>query len=231
MAKPIWIFEFGMYRTGSTSHYLLIEGIIEELGLGQGIGYHTDERLNTYERYNGQFVVCKVFRPVCEESQTGKVIKQEGRVRAIGTIRDPRDIVASMKKRGVNFSWENTMEEWPKWMGWFLKWCSYGPDVTRVAKYEDFTKDPVREALEIAKFLNIRLNLKQAQNVAQRATLEYQKELNEKAKEENRSAHPWLPSIPGPAFGKSKNWPEVLTAQEKRDIEGKARHIIAKWRY
>lgn len=231
MARPMWVFVVGMYRTGSTTQYLLTEGVVEITENGQGIGYHTEDRLQTYERYNGNFVVCKVFKPVCESSQTAKVIKQDGRMRAIATVRDPRDIVTSMKKRGVNFSWKDTMKEWPTWQGWFLKWASYGDDIIRIVKYEDMIRDLEKEVRGIANFLGIQISPEQVKEVAKLGDLTYQRERAKKAKDEGKPAHPWLPSLPGAAFGKARNWPSVLTLEEKRDIEAKARLMITRWRY
>ena len=102
--KPTWVFVAGPYRSGSTTQYRIVEDIIDETNNGKGIGYHTEKKLKEFDvEGNKPFVVCKVFEFLPEsfrgEESYGKTLHDEGRVMSVVSVRDPRDIIVSMRKR------------------------------------------------------------------------------------------------------------------------------------
>lgn len=168
MSNPFWVFVSGTYRTASTTQYCIARDIVEETKSGIGIGYHTEKRLEERDRdtRKGYIVVCKVFKFLPETSRWGKQFLEEGRLKAVCTVRDPRDIIVSMKSRGgarkvdgtkvASFDFRQTAtESFPVWLGQLEQWADLGPKITMVTRYEDFVVNLYKEARRIARHLGI----------------------------------------------------------------------------
>lgn len=231
MTKPTWVFVAGTYRTGSTTHYQMTRDIVEETGNGIGTGYHTEDRLREFDAVSDQrYVVCKVFEylPQGFRSKTshGELIYRQKRLKAIVSVRDPRDIIVSMRKRddqrgGKPFDFKCVAtEEFPVWLGQLGCWADLGPHIALISKFEDFTVNLLTEVRRIARHLGIELSGELAGVIAARYTIQ----AIQKRKEEHRKGgpdkreDPWLPSIPGIVFGTSGHWRTWLDEEEREMV-------------
>lgn len=235
--RPTWVFTVGTYRTASTCQYQIVEDVVQMTESGIGVGYHTSGKLDDWDEYRpGRYVVCKVFKYLPEISTRANEFLKEGRLRAIGSIRDPRDIITSMKKR-ANERWPGEKdkvlgEELPIWLGDFMKWVSLGPQITRVSRFEDFTVNLPWEVREIARFLEIDLPEGMDSEIAAKNTKEAQLARAAKLRELGiKEEHPMLPHLPGIVFGTSGQWAELLEPDEVRKVEQVAGSLMRRWEY
>jgi len=246
---PTWVFVAGTYRSASTMHYLMTEAIVERTNNGKGIGYHTEDKLVEFDvEGNKPFVVCKVFqflpdgfkKPNETEAKPsyGKVIHDKGRMMSVVSVRDPRDIIVSMRKRGDGreggFDFERAVtENLPVWLGDVIKWIDFDPVCSYWSKFEEFTQNLLRETRAIAKHLEIDLSYSLAKSIAKELTVSAQRKRQEEhknAKPEERE-HPWLPSIPGIVFGTSGHYQTWLNAAERRMVEDANRGFMERFGY
>jgi len=238
MNKPTWIFVCGSYRTASTTQYRMVRDIVEETKNGIGIGYHTEKKLKQFddpaECHDARYVVCKVFEYLPDglhgdvnrkerkpwQPSYGMTLHKEKRIRAIMTVRDPRDIITSMRART-----ERDKEKWfefdrivrealPVWLNDARKWANLGPGLSLVSRFEDFTADLLGETQRIAEFLDISLSTQKAREIASRYTTDAITEHKRKSRAAKKREDPWLPSVPGILFGKPGAWQSHLTPEE-----------------
>lgn len=242
MSNPFWIFVSGTYRTASTTQYCITRDIVEETNSGIGIGYHTEGRLEERDKSTrkGHIVVCKVFKFLPETSKWGELFLSEHRLKALCTIRDPRDIIVSMKARALarhddDFNLNKTVtEDFPIWLGQLEQWIDLGPEITLVTKYEEFITNLYKEAKRIAEFLGIDADDDLLKTIAKCYTVQAQVKAREdhrkavqearKEKKDEPKEDPWLPSIPSIKFGTSGHWRTWLSTGEitvVNDICGK----------
>lgn len=232
MSNPRWVYVAGTYRTASTTQYCITRDIVEETKSGIGIGYHTEQRLEDYDRdtRKGHIVVCKVFKFLPQTSPWGKQFLEEGRLQAICTVRDPRDIIVSMKSRGgarkvdgtkvASFDFKQTAtENFPVWLGQLEQWVDLGPKITMVTRYEDFVVNLYKEAQRIAEHLGINADQDLLKTIAKRYTVQTlvaaKKEFLQKKRDgEDVKEDPALPSIPAIKFGTSGQWRTWLSTGE-----------------
>lgn len=236
MSSPRWVFSAGTYRTASTTHYRITRDIVEETNSGIGIGYHTESRLEERDESTRRkhIIVCKVFKFLPQHSPFGKRFLEENRLKALCTIRDPRDIIVSMKARseaqrpdsnGTAFDFKQTVtENFPIWLGQLEQWIALGPEITLTTKYEDFINNLYKEAKRIAAHLSITVDDDLLKTIAKRYTIQAQvdtkKEYREAVKRaKERGEDPpredqWLPSVPGIKFGTSGHWRTWLSTGE-----------------
>jgi len=170
---PTWVFEAGTYRSASTMHYQMTEAIVEVTRHGKGIGYHTEDKLVEFDvEGNKPYVVCKVFqflphgfkRSFDEKKgpSYGRKIYEDGRMMSIVPVRDPRDIIVSMRKRGDGrgggFDFERVATaSLPEWLGDVVKWIDFDPARSYWSKFEEFTTHLLREVRAVASYLQIDL--------------------------------------------------------------------------
>jgi len=248
-SRPTWVFVAGTYRSASTMHYLMTEAIVERTNSGKGIGYHTEDRLMEFDvEGNKPYVVCKVFqflpdgfRRSFEEQKGpsyGKAIRDEGRMMSVVSVRDPRDIIVSMRKRGDGrgggFDFERVAtESLPEWLGDVVKWIDFDPARSYWSRFEEFTQNLLRETRAIARHLKIDLADDLAKDIAAELTISAQRKRQEEFKkaEPNAREHPWLPSIPGIVFGSSGHWRTWLAASEARMVEDANRAFMERFGY
>lgn len=244
MAKPIWCLICGTYRSGSTTQYLMTRDLVEETGSGIGVGYEIEWKLKDYDRKpsEGKYIVAKVFKFLPETSRFGRAFLEENRLKAICTIRDPRDIAVSMKSREearkpsghMEGAWNFTStvtENFPVWLGQLEKWIGLGPELTLVTKYEEMILNLFREVKRIAAHLGIEVSDEEAKEIANRYRI---RNLIARKKEHRASGEredPWLPSIPGVKFGTSGQWRSWLTPTEATLVEEHCRGFMEKWGY
>jgi hypothetical protein len=183
------------------------------------------------------YIVCKVFEYLPagfrDGPSHGQLIHRQRRLKAIVSIRDPRDIATSMKRReeqrsddgrrnGEPFDFENLVtQKFPIWLGALTRWIDLGPGVTLVSRFEDFTIDRQTEVRRIANHLGVTLVDEEIERVANA----YEIEAMRKRKDEfwqRRRENPdecedgALPSIPALLFASSGQWQRELSEEEAR---------------
>jgi hypothetical protein len=223
MTKPTWVFIAGPYRSGSTTQYQITRDIVEETKNGIGIGYHTEGKLKEFDAPGQRYVVCKVFEFLPDgyhdihdgerfKPSYGKAIHGEGRAMAVVSVRDPRDIIVSMRKRsGDQFNFQRTATvDFPRWLGNAAKWA----DVGYWSRFEDFTLDLPGEVRRIAAYLGIRVGGRHAEDIARRYTVGEQRKRGEEYNRPPEVEKRHLPSVPGIVFGTSGHWRTWLNEAE-----------------
>lgn len=220
---PLWLFVAGIYRSGSTTQYEMTRDIVEKTNVGIGIGYHTESKLKEFDASNNRIVVCKVFEPLFDGFQGkpsyAKKIFDENRASAIVTIRDPRDIITSMKKReegrnkkGNSEPWsfkKTALENFPVWLKRLDSWIEHGAMVTR---YEDMITDLHGECKRIASHVGIEADDKLLKSIANNYSIS---SIN-KRKQKDKGMLPSRPAIVFGTSGTNKTW---LTDNERAMIE------------
>jgi len=211
----------------------MAEDVIQESESGVGIGYHTETKLKEWDDYDRRYVLAKVFVYLPETSEHATRFLKEGRIRAIGTVRDPRDIVTSMMGRaGSQWDFDQKVsEELPKWLAQFTKWAQLGPGLSRIVRYEDMIPNLGREVREIAKFLEIDLPEGMDFEIARRYTIKAQKERAERFRGTGERDHPYLSVIPGIVFGSAGQWQTWLSPAQAKKIEKVTEGFMKKWDY
>lgn len=241
MDKPVWVFVVGSYRTGSTTQFMLADELVQRSRTGKGIGYHTEDRLEEHDRTASPgYIVCKVFKYLPETSAHGARFLKEGRVRAIGTCRDPRDIMVSMNTRAKkqnDASWnfqEVVVNQLPVWLRQFNQWADLGPELSMITKFEDMTLNLFREVARISRFLGIEISRAEMGQIAKSHTvmsLNRRKSKYFATRNDGDREHPTLPSIPSVEFGSSGHWRTWLSTAEIRLIEKHAAFYMDRWGY
>jgi hypothetical protein len=249
MSRPIWAFVVGTYRTGSTTQNRIAAAIVESTKKGKGIGYHKESRLVEHDEDLEEIIVCKVFRYLPAESETARRFLQEGRIRVIGTVRDPRDIFVSMQERARRagkideFDAKKVIhEDLPMWLSWINTWVDRIPkEMVYISKFETMIVDLAAEAQRISSFLGIGMARREAMRITnpfkvpaqKKAKAEYW-DLRRKKEKEGETApreHPVLPSIPAIEFGTSGHWPIWLNPAQIRQLESSCKEYMTRWGY
>lgn len=224
----------GIYRSGSTTQYEMCRDIVQETNNGIGIGYHTEKKLKEYDGKH-KMIVCKVFEPLFkgfrDKPSYAKKFFDDNRVLAIATMRDPRDVMTSMKKRsegrnknGNNTEWdfeEVAKENFPIWFKRLDDWYEWGAMQTR---YEDMILNLFKECKRIANHLNIDTDDNLLKSIAKLYTISSIQERNQKDKG-------MLPSRPGIVFGTSGTNKTWLSAPERKMVEKSVGWFIEKYGY
>jgi hypothetical protein len=189
------------------------------------------------------YIVCKVFQFLPDgfrgDPSHGQILHRQGRVKAIVSIRDPRDIITSMRvrdlERGAEFDAEKfervATQELPAWLDGTRKWADgwkdedsginypMGPDITLVSKFEVFTRNLYREVRRIAAHLDLELDAKTAKDIARA----YHPDAMRKRKDEfwkkrrddaELREDPALPGVPALLFASSGQWRRELSEEE-----------------
>ena len=239
--KPTWVFIVGTYRTGSTTQYLLTEAIVERTGSGIGIGYEKESKLVEFDKpKNGRYVVAKVFKFLPETSEQGKKFLGENRLRVVGTVRDPRDIIVSHRERSKdlgNTDWnfqETVTRDFAVWLGQFRQWANLGPELVLITRFEDMIVDLEKEVNRIAQHLNIKVSRALAYRIAADFSLPAQIRRKKKffgSKDPSKREHPMLPSIPGWKFGTSGMWKTWLSPVDARLVTKHTAFYMKRWGY
>lgn len=253
MAKPIWVFEAGTYRSASTTQYMMARDIVEMTGNGIGIGYHQESKLKKFDvPSKHRYVVCKVFEYLpggfkghkdSVGKSHGQTIYREHRLKVLVTIRDPRDIICSMRERHKRqmedpkhqrqpFDFEHRVKvEFPVWLGQLDRWIGLGPGVCMVSRYEVFTHNLLEETRRIAEFLDIDITREQARDISGRHTLKSIVDFKKSQRKKGEREDPWLPNIPGPLFGKSGVYEDYLSPLEEQMVVGVNKEWMKKYGY
>lgn len=229
-----WVFVAGIYRSGSTTQYEIVRDIITQTGNGIGIGYHQEKKLKEYDTDKNKTVVCKVFEPlhIGFEGKPSYAQKffAENRVKALVTIRDPRDVMTSMKKRSegrnekgnhIEWSFEETLNNFPVWFKRLDDWIEWGAEVTR---YEEMILNLYAECKHIADYLGIEADDDLLKSVAKNYTISA---IN-KRKQEGKGM---LPSRPGIVMGTSGAYKTWLSGPERKAVEDKVGWFMEKYGY
>jgi len=244
MGKPTWVFVVGTYRTGSTTQYRIAEEIVQSTCNGIGIGYHTEDRLvenDAREDLPGKgYIVCKVFVYLPETSPHGERFLEEGRVKVLGTTRDPRDIFVSMRERRVRdgqdageaFYTETVRKGFRHWLSQFDQWAQIRG--AHISRFDVMTRDLPGEVRGIARYLDIPLTEEEIQEIASHYTKEAIRAAKQKIIEAGVHAppeHPVLPSIPSIVFGTTGQWEEYLEPQDAEEIVNISSTYMKHWGY
>jgi len=240
---PTWVFVAGTYRSGSTTHYQMTRDIVEETKNGKGIGYHTEAKLEEFDvEGNKPYVVCKVFEFLPNgfkgEPSYGKKLLNEGRMMSVVSVRDPRDIITSMyardERRGVTFDIDKVAKkDLPVWLANVERWIDFDPKMAYWTKFEEFTRNLLKEIRAIATHLRIELDDQLAKDIAGRYTIKAQGRRKQEYKQSKPDIKedPWLPSIPSIVFGTSGHYTTWLNAPEQRIVEDAARAFMERFGY
>jgi len=254
MSKPTWVFAAGTYRTASTTQYQMTRDIVEETGNGIGIGYHQEKKLVEYDDTDHKFIVCKVFEFLPEsfrgQPSLGEAFLRAKRLRAVISVRDPRDIIVSMRKRSADLGkkivgldqlshsdadtwsfYETAAVNFPVWLGWLTKWADLGPAITLVSYYEEFTQNLYREVQRIAEHLTIPIKPDHAKTIAKRYTIPEMEKRKQRARKANKREDPHLPSVPSIVFGKPYLHTEHLTDEERAFVEARNSEFMERFGY
>lgn len=238
--KPTWVFVVGPYRTASTTQYEIVRDILEETGSGKGVGYYDQagwKIRNFDDPQYGRYVACKNFTYLPKEKPVVGTIKEDGRIKATGTIRDPRDIATSMMIRSWNldnddWDFEETVTEFfPVWLGQFDEWVQNLQKEMLVSRFEVLTNNLLKETKRLAGFLDVDLNSKQAEIIASRYTTDKIMKRKKEAKEQEEQEDEWLSSIPSIVTGKSGIYQEYLSPQQIEMIEQANEDFMRRWGY
>ena len=241
--RPTWVFVTGMYRTGSTTQYLLTERIVQETKNGVGIGYHKESRLaEGEEQTNLRYIVCKVFIYLPETSPYGAQILDDNRLKAMCTVRDPRDIIVSMKERGQDLGkpWsaehfkDTVTEDLVQWLAQSMQWTALGPKMALTTHFEDMIMNIFREVKRIAAHLDINVTDEHAVKIAKDfsvSSLRRRKRRFWETKKAEDREHPVLPSIPDVKFGTSGHWRTWLSSSEAALVTRCTKTYMKRWGY
>lgn len=247
MSKPTWVFVVGPPRSGSSTQYDITRTIAEDKNKGIGIGYHTEDQLKEYDRSGHDMIVCKVFAYLPEyyydvpngmrkRESYGRKIFDEGRLKAVMTIRNPFDIVTSMKRRdidrGQDFDFKKVLSELPRHFGDALAWASLSPDIIYISRFEDYTAHLPRETANIAHHIGIPIEMDEAHrigNLFKIDEIKKRKGRQHNPPPENEKRH--LPSVPDIKFGTSGQWQTWLSRPEQNAVREVAAEYIERFGY
>lgn len=244
--KPIWIFVAGTYRSGSTTQYRIARDLVEASGRGVGIGCHTEAKLKEWDETDNEFIVCKVFEPLWLGFQGSPSYDQnifsESRGRAIVTIRNPLDIITSMKHREEGrdatgnhieaWDFEQTAKEFlPVWLGNLNKWIEQGMGLCLTSRFEVMTTDILGECKRIAKFLELQISEDRLREIAQQNTKEGITQYKKKCAKEGIKEDDYLPQIPEIVFGTSGHWRNELTEEQANMVIEYNKEFMQKYGY
>jgi hypothetical protein len=249
--KPTWVFVAGTYRTASTTQYQMTRDIVEQSRNGIGIGYHQEKKLAEHDKPGNRYVVCKVFEFLPSgfrgRRSLGESFLRAKRMKAVITMRDPRDIIVSMRTRASNLGKKVVMERstnddvwsfrqtaevnFPIWLGWLEKWSDLGPSITLVTHYESMIQNLYREVQRISSHLDIQLEPDHAKTIAKAYTKPSMKKKKVEAKKKGEKEDPWLPSVPGVVYGTSGIHKQHLTEEERKIVEDANNSFMEKFGY
>lgn len=183
------------------------------------------------------YIVCKVFEYLPDgfrgESSHGKLLHRQKRIRAVVSVRDPRDIATSMRRReeqrsddgrreNTPFDFENLVtQKFPVWLAAMEKWVDLGPEVSLVSRFEEFTRDLEQEVRRIAAHLKVEVDDDTVQRIAAEYEIDAIRERKDKfwkkrRKDPDVNEDPALPSIPALLFASSGQWRRELSKEEAR---------------
>jgi predicted O-methyltransferase YrrM len=228
----------GMYRACSTWQYLVVSELVETQGLGQRLGF-LDAVTFSHVRHsfldNDQLLVlkCHDFHPVFGE------LIESGRAKAIYSYRDVRDVTCSLMRK-MMLSFEQVVagdSPLRKAIASYYQWT--GTSDTLVQSYEAIVSNPVESVCQITAYVGLSINEQQARAIAQKFSLEANrqrawlltKELRKQGKDLVQSdsallynSHTllhWNHFSSGP----KTNWRETLGANQLLRLEP----IIGRW--
>jgi hypothetical protein len=173
----------GGYRSGSTIQYNLVGEYVERVNLGRRIGL-VEPPLAAVLRGSWSLVeaigiaVAKChhavagYRDWSGHETTWPELCAEGRAIAIYTVRDWRDVAASMSRKfGLPLPDLFSSLLWRENLANMEQWLENGAFVQR---YEDLVSDPERALKALCGYLDLSLNLQSLEESAREAGLERQ---------------------------------------------------------
>lgn len=171
----MWIFCCGMQRSGSTVHYQITKEIVESQNVGQGLGWvEIGQFQQMYDSNKNQdrIFVVKTHQYIDLASE----LLQQEQAKAIYIYRDMRDnVVSMMNKRKVSFWRVAVFSEFiPTNLNAYYSWSNANNML--ISKYEDMVQDLIGEVTKIARFLEIELNEEEVVRIAQKYSINKQKE-------------------------------------------------------
>jgi hypothetical protein len=169
----MWIFCAGMKRAGSTLQYQLVSHLVEGAGRGSRMPWSPASEFPGVRRRHAGSHEWRVFKVhECSPEIAEEVRDRDAR--ALSTVRDLRDVIASqMLMLGASFD--------QLWSAGFLEECvehhtawTALPGVA-VTRYEVMIADPVGHTKQIAAQLDIALTGSQAAAISAEYSLEKQR--------------------------------------------------------
>ena len=204
----------GMARSGGTKQYQLTVAVAKRynLGIPREFGIHYTPGENAVVKFE-EFKE-KYYVPV-----------KQGRARAIGIYRDPRDVVTSLiewrRRQGKPYTFESRL-----WHRVFDRWQNWEPLCSHVARYEDCHPfNWAAEVVEIGRVFGVDIGPDEAREIA--ATWNVRRNI-----ERQEAQGAWFNGETmltqthiSPDRGRSR-WRERLTPEQAREIE---EYLGAEW--
>lgn len=200
----------GMGRSGGTQQYQLTMEIFKRYELGEirEFGLH-------YAKGEDALVKSEWFS---EKYERYVVPVLEGKGKAIGIYRDPRDVITSL------LEWRGRQEKEYKfedglWHRIFDRWNGWEPICSHVARYEDVHPDNwAKEVAEIGQVLGVKIDDKEAHNIA--ATWSIDNNIDRQAEQTSWFHGPTMLTKKHISRDRGRSrWRERLTTEQVYEIE------------
>ncbi|MCT8340061.1 FkbM family methyltransferase [Flavobacteriaceae bacterium TK19130] len=167
----MWIICAGGKRSGSTLQYNLVANIVETANSGKRLPYFNPSEFHKIKKDNSEYSGLKVIKLHKLTSEIEAEIKS-GNALVIHSYRDIRDvIVSSINKKWFNEDSSNVKEATLQYLDDHNQWtqCN-GKIISR--KYEDFAFNISEEIQVLCDFLDIRLDQKEIESIADSVNLD-----------------------------------------------------------
>jgi hypothetical protein len=174
----MWVLCCGMPRSASTLQYSILVRIVEELGLGRGLGtFHSPqllaEWLNTSPVNSPEIAVMKLHEYTPEVEQ----LLNTGLTKALYIYRDIRDVVVSwMRMQNLPFEAIDPRNLVSSCLANYTRWTEL--DDVLISRYESVIAQGglLAEVRRIAAYIGLELEDSLADSIAERFSLERQRE-------------------------------------------------------
>lgn len=223
----MWVFCCGMFRSGSTLQYNITRELVENYTNGTILGIDNGTQLPDISEMHRWLTSYAVLKIHIHRKEIDTVIANGNAVKGIYIYRDVRDVVVSwMNMRNQSFEDIDGPSFAAICVANYEAW-THLPHVL-VSRYEDMMAGNLLEEVNrIARFLNIDITPQQANAIAQKNTLEQQKDYLNKFDFAHQGVHfDWTTYDPKTLMHKnhvqssqSGRWQEKLTSAQTHLIE------------
>lgn len=161
----------GMIRAGSTLQYNIVRSLLEELGVGGGEGWFSPHELFEKRDQLSAFGKDECLHVIKTHKipPIKKELTQNSHLRFCYIYRDIRDVAASAKKKW-NFQGNTLMEALEKAISTYYEIKAIKPVLFQ--QYENVIQNLPTAVREVAEFLDLDIDEKTAQIIAQRNSLD-----------------------------------------------------------
>lgn len=156
----------GMIRSGSTLQYNLVRNLVEELGVGEGIGFFSPEQMESKTSYFAKLAVDKKFYVMkIHEKVPGALLDNDEfkKVSFLYIYRDIRDVAVSLKNK-LKCDGDDLVERLDDAIALSNEIQSY-PNVL-CQKYEDVYSDMNEAIAEQARYIGLDISAELVDKIA-----------------------------------------------------------------